>query len=163
MHRADHSMNLMHRGETSNIQHSTSNTEGSTSDARSEQLDVECSRLKVGRCRFSRRVPEWPKKRRFMGVRRIGLRALHFLCLMLFLLVPPGRLCLHAESPWPQFRGPNGSGVALDAKPPVSFGPASNALWTISLPSGYSSPCVWGGRIFLTAYDGEKLETLCVS
>jgi outer membrane protein assembly factor BamB len=79
---------------------------------------------------------------------------------MLFLLAAPGLL---AESPWPQFRGPNGSGVAPDAHPPVFFGPASNVLWTISLPSGYSSPCVWGERIFLTGYDGEKLETLCVA
>jgi outer membrane protein assembly factor BamB len=65
---------------------------------------------------------------------------------------------------WPQFRGPNGSGVAEDARPPVHFGAETNLLWKTALPPGHSSPCVWGDRIFLTAFDGEakKLETLCL-
>ena len=67
-----------------------------------------------------------------------------------------------AETFWPQFRGPNGSGVALTAKPPLHFGPATNLLWKVALPPGYSSPCVWGERIFLTGFDDGKLETLCV-
>src|SRR5262245_48413944 len=85
------------------------------------------------------------------------------LTLGLCLFCSSGPSLLRAESPWPQFRGPNGSGVALDAKPPVHFGPGRNMLWSIELPSGYSSPCVWGQRIFLTSFDGEKLETLCLN
>jgi outer membrane protein assembly factor BamB len=66
---------------------------------------------------------------------------------------------------WPQFRGPNASGVAADKKPlPVEFGPET-AIWTTPLPSGHSSPCIWGDRIFLTAFDrdSQQLETLCLN
>jgi outer membrane protein assembly factor BamB len=63
---------------------------------------------------------------------------------------------------WPRFRGPNGSGVAEQAKPPVEFGPDKNVQWKVATPSGPSSPCVWGARIFLTAFDDGKLWTLCL-
>lgn len=65
-------------------------------------------------------------------------------------------------SEWPQFRGPNGLGVAEGPEPPVQFGPQSNVLWKTPLPAGHSSPCIWGNRIFLTGFDGKKLETLCL-
>ncbi len=64
---------------------------------------------------------------------------------------------------WPQFHGPNSSGVAESDKPPVEFGPETNLLWKIEVPAGLSSPCVWGDRIFLTAAEGEKLVTLAVN
>jgi outer membrane protein assembly factor BamB len=65
---------------------------------------------------------------------------------------------------WPQFRGPNSQGVAEEAKPPVEFGPDKALLWKTPLPAGVSSPCIWGGRIFLTAFDQERkrLETVCL-
>jgi outer membrane protein assembly factor BamB len=66
-----------------------------------------------------------------------------------------------AETWWPQFRGSNGSGVSESAKPPVEFGPGTNQLWKIPVPSGMSSPCVWRDRVFLTAFDGARLQTLC--
>ena len=66
-----------------------------------------------------------------------------------------------AEAWWPQFRGPNCSGVSDTAKPPAEFGPGKNLLWKIAVPSGSSSPCVWGDRIFLTAFADGKLETHC--
>src|ERR1700722_20328967 len=64
---------------------------------------------------------------------------------------------------WPQFRGPNSSGVATsEATPPAKFGPAK---WKTPLPVGHSSPSVWGDRIFLTSFDTatKKLELICVS
>ena len=54
-----------------------------------------------------------------------------------------------AATYWPQFRGPGGSGVADGQKPPIHFGPGSNELWKVAVPSGASSPCVWGKSIFL--------------
>jgi outer membrane protein assembly factor BamB len=66
-----------------------------------------------------------------------------------------------AESWWPQFRGPNCSGVSETAQPPAAFGPGTNQLWKVAVPGGMSSPVVWGGRIFLTAFDGGKLEVHC--
>ena len=66
-----------------------------------------------------------------------------------------------AEAQWPQFRGPGGSGIgATDF--PTHFGTSSNVLWKTALSSGHSSPCIWGGRIFLTGFDEGKLETICL-
>ena len=66
-------------------------------------------------------------------------------------------------SDWPQFRGPNGSGIAVGAKPPVSFGPAQNVKWKVPVPSGASSPVVVGDKLFLTAFDEGKLFTIAYS
>jgi outer membrane protein assembly factor BamB len=69
---------------------------------------------------------------------------------------------LGADQPlaWPQFRGPNGSGVADGAKPPVEFGPEQNVLWKVAVPSGLSSPIVVGDKLILTAFEGGKLYTI---
>src|SRR5262245_13266921 len=55
---------------------------------------------------------------------------------------------------WPQFRGPNGSGVAEVTRLPVQFGPARGVAWKTALPPGHSSPVLAGDRIFLTAAEG---------
>ncbi|MAD80124.1 MAG: hypothetical protein CMJ50_04670 [Planctomycetaceae bacterium] len=70
-----------------------------------------------------------------------------------------------AFADWPQFRGPNSSGVANDASVPVAFGPGTNELWRTPLGSGHSSPCVVGDAIFLTTYDKaqEKLAVVCIA
>jgi len=66
------------------------------------------------------------------------------------------------DANWPRFRGLDGAGVADSEKPPVEFGPEKNVLWQVATPSGPSSPCIWKDRIFLTAFDGGKLWTLCL-
>lgn len=66
-----------------------------------------------------------------------------------------------ADAWWPQFRGPNCSGVSETAHPPAVFGPGTNQLWKIAVPGGMSSPVVWKDRIFLTTFDGAKLEVHC--
>lgn len=63
-----------------------------------------------------------------------------------------------APAEWPQFRGPNASGVSSDARPPVAIA-ATNANWAVALPFSPSSPVVAGRRLFLTAYDDEELQT----
>ncbi len=67
-----------------------------------------------------------------------------------------------AQPQWPQFRGVGGLSVAGEGAPPVHFSPASNVLWKAALPSGNSSPCLWGNRIFITAYIKPALEILCL-
>jgi outer membrane protein assembly factor BamB len=64
---------------------------------------------------------------------------------------------------WPQFRGPNSSGVG-GGKPPVQFGPDQKVLWKAAVGSGLSSPTIWGGRIFLTEFDptNKQLATVCI-
>jgi outer membrane protein assembly factor BamB len=61
---------------------------------------------------------------------------------------------------WPQFRGPNGSGVADGQKPPAEFGPNKNVRWKTPVPGGLSSPIVAGDKLILTAFDGGKLYTI---
>ena len=68
----------------------------------------------------------------------------------------------YAASDWPSFRGPNGSGVADLANLPVRFGPSENVIWKTAVPGGQSSPVVAGDRIFVTAFEGEKLLTICL-
>ena len=43
---------------------------------------------------------------------------------------------------WPQFRGPNSSGLG-EGKPPVHFGPDQNVLWKTAVGPGLSSPIIW--------------------
>src|SRR5262245_44892072 len=62
--------------------------------------------------------------------------------------------------PWPRFRGPNGSGVADNQKPPIEFGPDKNVKWKVSAPSGLSSPIVAGDKLVITAFDDGKLYTI---
>ena len=69
-----------------------------------------------------------------------------------------------AQTPaWPQFRGPNASGISPDQHPPIEFGPEKNLRWKVEVPPGASSPCIVGDRIFLTAFDNGKLVTLCLN
>src|SRR5687767_10426605 len=66
---------------------------------------------------------------------------------------------------WPQFRGVDGRATVSDAKPlPATFGLTKNLRWKTQLPEGWSSPCIWGERIFVTAFDAtaQKLETICL-
>src|SRR5262245_5794080 len=67
------------------------------------------------------------------------------------------------QLPWPQFRGPNGSGVADGQKPPVEFGPDKNIRWKVPVPSGLSSPIVAGDKLLITAFDDGKLYTIAYS
>ncbi len=62
---------------------------------------------------------------------------------------------------WASFRGPNGSGVA-ETKLPSEIAPDKNVLWKIDFPPGHSSPSISGNRIFLTAYEGDKLLTIAL-
>src|SRR5207244_9243380 len=64
---------------------------------------------------------------------------------------------------WPQFRGPNSSGIG-DGKPQVEFGPSQSVLWKTAVGSGLSSPIVAKGRVFLTEFDRttKQLATLCI-
>ena len=56
------------------------------------------------------------------------------------------------EENWPQFRGPQASGIT-SGNPPVSWDieTGKNIRWTTDVPGlGHSSPVVWDDRIFLT-------------
>lgn len=63
---------------------------------------------------------------------------------------------------WTQFRGPNASGVSNDTGLPIQFGPNQNVIWRTELPPGHSSPVLTQNRIFLTAYQSDKLIVICL-
>jgi outer membrane protein assembly factor BamB len=64
---------------------------------------------------------------------------------------------------WPQFRGPNGSGVFETSNLPLLFGPDKHVVWKAPLPPGHSSPVLTEEFIFLTALKNESLLTICLS
>lgn len=54
---------------------------------------------------------------------------------------------------WPQWRGPDSTGVSATGNPPLHWDEAdgTNLRWKSKIPGrGHSSPIVWGDRIFLT-------------
>lgn len=63
---------------------------------------------------------------------------------------------------WPGWRGPEGTGVALEKELPETWGTNQNVRWRIALPGpGNSSPIVWGSRVFIAqAIKGEQRRTL---
>ncbi len=91
-----------------------------------------------------------------------ALPPLIVLCASLLLPLLPLPLAADEKAAsWPQFRGPNASGVAHDAEPPLEIGPASRVAWKQDVPRSPSSPCVWGERIFLTTFADGELQTRC--
>ncbi|MDB5356636.1 MAG: Serine/threonine protein kinase [Phycisphaerales bacterium] len=69
----------------------------------------------------------------------------------------------HAEN-WPQFRGPSGQGESAEKNLPLNWSATENVAWKVDVPgTGWSSPIVWGDRIFLTSTseDGVSCHALC--
>jgi hypothetical protein len=53
---------------------------------------------------------------------------------------------------WPQFRGPQSTGVAEDPQLPDKWSGTENVAWKTGIPGlGWSSPIVWGDKIFVTS------------
>lgn len=63
---------------------------------------------------------------------------------------------------WPAFRGPNSSGVAPEATPPVRLSPTNAVLWKIAVPFSPSSPVIWGDHVYLTTFADGELQTRCL-
>lgn len=60
---------------------------------------------------------------------------------------------------WPQFRGPQASGVLEGAATPVEWNveTGENLAWKTRIPGlGLSCPIVWGDKVFVTTAVGEK-------
>jgi len=69
------------------------------------------------------------------------------------------------EEHWSQFRGPNGDGKGLATDLPVEFSETRRVRWKTPIhDKGWSSPVVWGDRIWLTTgrWDGSQLFAICV-
>jgi outer membrane protein assembly factor BamB len=67
---------------------------------------------------------------------------------------------LAGENDWPQFRGPQ-SGVARGTGFPNSWDANTNVVWKTELEGrGWSSPIVWGDKVFVTAVVSEGKSKL---
>ncbi|MFL5342808.1 MAG: PQQ-binding-like beta-propeller repeat protein [Gemmataceae bacterium] len=74
----------------------------------------------------------------------------------------PVLFLLLTAADWPQFRGPNATGIADVTPLPDKIGPNTNVLWQIELPPGHSSPAVVGERIYVTAVRDKALLTIAL-
>jgi outer membrane protein assembly factor BamB len=64
-------------------------------------------------------------------------------------MVPPNALAGQAN--WPQFRGMGARGLSTNASFPDQWSATENIAWKAEIPGrGWSSPIVWGDRVFLT-------------
>lgn len=64
---------------------------------------------------------------------------------------------------WPRFRGPDGGGFSLEKDLPVTCDVAAgkNVAWSVEVPAeGFSSPVIWGDRVFLSGGDESKCEVM---
>jgi outer membrane protein assembly factor BamB len=66
-----------------------------------------------------------------------------------------------AQVNWPQFRGVDSAGVATNNKLPTAWSTNQNVAWKATIPGwGWSSPIVWGDKIFVTLVVREgEVET----
>ena len=80
-----------------------------------------------------------------MKVRQLAAPAL-----ALALLVP---LAAAGQEPhWPRFRGPDANPVGTHPNLPTAWSATENVEWAAAVPGvGWSSPVVWGDRVFLTS------------
>jgi outer membrane protein assembly factor BamB len=72
--------------------------------------------------------------------------------LLLSALIVPAVAQSAPPAAWPQFRGPNGAGVADESTLPVTWTTTEHVAWAVDLPGrGWSSPIVWGDTVFVTS------------
>jgi len=58
---------------------------------------------------------------------------------------------------WPQFRGPDGTGLSPEEKLPAEWAKDKNVLWKAKVPGyAWSSPVVWGDKVFVTTAVSDK-------
>ncbi len=65
---------------------------------------------------------------------------------------------------WPRFRGPEGGGVCAECDVPLTCDvqTGANIAWSVAVPvAGFSSPVVWGSRVFLSGGDEAKRVVMC--
>ncbi len=66
---------------------------------------------------------------------------------------------------WPQWRGPEGTGVTSNVGVVTQWGPDQNVKWRIELPeAGNSTPIVWEDRVFFTQpiSEAKQRSLFCV-
>ncbi len=68
-----------------------------------------------------------------------------------------------AVTDWPQFRGPDGNGIARDSKPPLEWSETNQVQWKTPIHGkGWASPVIEAGKIWIATAteDGHELSIL---
>ncbi len=69
--------------------------------------------------------------------------------------------CQAVAGNWPQWRGPQGTGVSNETGLPVDWNSSRGIIWKTDLPEwGDSTPAIWGNSIFVTTQHGDDLLLL---
>lgn len=77
-----------------------------------------------------------------------------------WMLVGPSR----ADDLWPQWRGPEGTGIVPASHFPSEWSNEKNVLFRVPMPGpAGSTPVIAGDRIFLTTAAGDDLHVMCIS
>jgi len=72
--------------------------------------------------------------------------------IMAGLLAHPSAQPQNADRYWPQWRGPQGTGVSRTATPPTEWSESKNVRWKIEIPGrGSGTPVIWGDRLYVTS------------
>lgn len=105
----------------------------------------------------------------FPVIRESGkvFRGDNFLSLVMYSLLACCALCnsVSAQQGWTEFRGPNGTGHAINSEPPVKWSETENIKWKTAIHGkSWSSPVISQGRIWLTSAteDGKQMFVICV-
>lgn len=84
------------------------------------------------------------------------------------LLISSNSFAASGENNWTNWRGPDYTGVAKNANPPVTWSESENIKWKVPVPGeSLSTPIVWENKIiFLTAIKSEgdayKFDVVCI-
>src|SRR5262245_34411038 len=57
---------------------------------------------------------------------------------------------------WTRWRGPNGDGVVVGFTPPARLPDQLRSKWKTNVGIGFSSPVVFGNRVFVHSRQGES-------
>ena len=87
------------------------------------------------------------------GKLSVTMKSIALLAVLLWCPAPyEARGANSGETNWPQFRGPNAAGISTNANLPDKWSATTNVAWKTDLSGrSWSSPIVWGDRVFLTA------------
>src|SRR3989442_1738179 len=63
---------------------------------------------------------------------------------------------------WPEWRGPQGTGICAEKNLPTVWGTNQNIGWKTPLPEpGNSTPVVWRDRVFVSQAVGNRRTLIC--
>ncbi len=92
------------------------------------------------------------------GSHPINRKTLCVLCVSVSLWLAYVTASAQSGGTWPQWRGPSRDGVA-EAKAPATWPATLTQKWKVAIGSGYATPIVANGRVYIHARSGEQ-ETI---